>query len=77
MLCGTRYIPVYFLPALLVHRQRLLLGPGAGAIWAKGAAAAARSSLFLALYCGLAWRGALTAASPEQILSAWEPIRGT
>ena len=56
--CGCRYVPVYFLPALLVHRQRLVLGPGAGAIWAKGAAAAARSSAFLALYCGLAWRGA-------------------
>lgn len=53
-----RYLPVYFLPALLVHRQRLVMGPNTGIIWAKGAAAALRSSLFLALYCGLAWRGA-------------------
>jgi hypothetical protein len=41
------------------------MGPRAGAIWAKGAAAALRSSLFLALYCGLAWRGAH--AAPAQL----------
>ena len=53
-----RYIPVYLLPAVLVHRQRLLFGPQAAAIWAKAVAAAARSSLFLAAYCTFAWRGA-------------------
>mmetsp|Transcript_5717 Transcript_5717/g.16345 ORF Transcript_5717/g.16345 Transcript_5717/m.16345 type:complete len:591 (+) Transcript_5717:231-2003(+) len=52
------YIPVYLLPALLVHRQKLVVGPQAPQIWAKAAAAAARSSLFLSLYCTLAWRGA-------------------
>lgn len=51
-----RYIPVYALPAILVHRQKLI-GPEAATIWAKLAVAAARSSLFLALYCTLAWRG--------------------
>ncbi len=48
---------MYLLPALLVHRQKLLTGPGAPEIWGKAVAAAARSSLFLSLYCTLAWRG--------------------
>lgn len=51
------YIPVYAIPAILVHRQKLL-GPEAPGIWVKAAVAAARSSLFLSLYCTLAWRGA-------------------
>lgn len=62
MRCGRRYIPVYLLPALLVHRQKLLTGPGAAEIWGKAVAAAARSSLFLSLYCTLAWRGGRPAA---------------
>lgn len=53
------YLPVYILPALLVHRRRLLTpGPDAAALWAKVLKGAARSSAFLALYCTLAWRGA-------------------
>lgn len=53
------YLPVYVLPALLVHRKRLLTpGPEAAALWAKVLKGAARSSAFLALYCTLAWRGA-------------------
>lgn len=54
---------MYLLPALLVHRQKLVVGPQAPQIWAKAAAAAARSSLFLSLYCTLAWRGALPTCS--------------
>jgi len=60
----SRYLPVYVLPALLVHRQSLLRPATAGTIWLKVARGAARSSLFLALYCTLAWRG----APPNQII---------
>ena len=49
---------MYVLPALLVHRRALLDPARAGGIWLKVARGAARSSLFLALYCTLAWRGA-------------------
>ena len=70
---GRRYIPVYLLPALLVHRQKLLTGPGASEIWGKAAAAAARSSLFLSLYCTLAWRGDLQ--PPAARSPALPPIR--
>ncbi len=52
------YLPVYLLPGLLVHRQRLL-APGAARLWGRMALGAARSSAFLALYCALAWQGAL------------------
>ena len=55
---ARRYLPVYVLPALLVHRSSLLRPATAAAIWLKVARGAARSSLFLALYCTLAWRGA-------------------
>ena len=51
------YIPVYILPALLVHRKSLLLNKG---LWRKVAFGTARSSLFLALYCTLAWAGVCT-----------------
>lgn len=52
------YLPVYVFPALLVHRKRLLnpkLAPDIGRRVVQGAL---RSSLFLSLYCTLAWRGA-------------------
>ena len=68
MLHFCRYLPVYVLPALLVHRRRLLDPATAGDIWVKVARGAARSSLFLALYCTLAWRGdssILTAVSTQ------------
>ena len=52
------YVPVYIIPALLVHRRKLL-GPGKrGELWGKVGLGALRSSGFLALYCALAWRGA-------------------
>lgn len=49
------YVPVYIIPAALVHRKRLI---GNLRLWYKIAFGTARSSLFLALYCTLAWTGA-------------------
>ena len=52
------YVPVYVLPALLVH-GRALFDPVTGPpLWRKMAKGAARSATFLALYCTLCWRGA-------------------
>lgn len=52
------YIPVYIIPAAIVHRQKLL-DPGARQeLWTKMALGMLRSSAFLSLYCALAWRGA-------------------
>ncbi|KAJ7959008.1 Transmembrane protein [Quillaja saponaria] len=47
------YLPVYLIPALLVHRKGLLERPGT--ILAKGLLGTARSSLFLSVYCSSAW----------------------
>jgi hypothetical protein len=47
------YIPVYFVPALLVHRQGLFARPFP-ILW-KSLIGTARSSLFLAVYCASAW----------------------
>ncbi|KAI4307390.1 hypothetical protein L6164_030588 [Bauhinia variegata] len=47
------YLPVYLIPALIVHRQGLLKRPYT--ILAKGAVGTARSSLFLSMYCTSAW----------------------
>lgn len=55
------YIPVYVLPALLVHRKRLFDPDTAARIWGRVGLGTLRSSLFLALYCTLAWRGACAA----------------
>ena len=52
------YLPVYLFPALLVHRKRLLDPKLAPDIARRAALGAMRSSLFLSLYCTLAWRGA-------------------
>ena len=55
------YLPVYLVPALLVHGRKLLPGPnnpGASILWKKLATGCLRSSTFLALYCTLCWRGA-------------------
>ena len=52
------YIPVYLVPALLVHRKALMNHKKAPDIARRVAMGAARSSLFLALYCTLCWRGA-------------------
>ncbi|KAK9808239.1 hypothetical protein WJX73_002479 [Symbiochloris irregularis] len=52
------YLPVYFLPAILVHRRRLLDSKAGPEILAKVGLGALRSSAFLALYCAFAWRGA-------------------
>lgn len=47
------YLPVYLIPALIVHRQDLLERPYT--ILTKGLLGTARSSLFLSVYCTSAW----------------------
>ncbi|ERN14612.1 hypothetical protein AMTR_s00038p00172140 [Amborella trichopoda] len=47
------YLPVYLIPALIVHRQSLWKRPYA--ILLKGLLGTARSSLFLSVYCSSAW----------------------
>ncbi|CAA2993105.1 Hypothetical predicted protein [Olea europaea subsp. europaea] len=47
------YLPVYLIPALIVHRQGLLKRPHT-ILW-KGLFGTARSSLFLSMYCSSAW----------------------
>ncbi|GJV26706.1 transmembrane protein 135, partial [Tanacetum coccineum] len=47
------YLPVYLIPALIVHRQGL--GKRPFTILAKGLFGTARSSLFLTTYCTSAW----------------------
>ncbi|KAF2299692.1 hypothetical protein GH714_002478 [Hevea brasiliensis] len=49
------YLPVYLIPALIVHRQGLLKRPYS--ILGKGLLGTARSSLFLSTYCSSAWMG--------------------
>ncbi len=52
------YLPVYVIPAALVHRGKLLKGDSRAELWKKVALGALRSSAFLSLYVDLAWRGA-------------------
>ncbi|KAH9321023.1 hypothetical protein KI387_015662 [Taxus chinensis] len=47
------YLPVYFIPALIVHRKGLLKEPRS--ILGKSLFGTARSSLFLSAYCSSAW----------------------
>ncbi|XP_073282341.1 uncharacterized protein [Primulina huaijiensis] len=47
------YLPVYLIPALIVHRQGLQKRPYT-ILW-KGLFGTARSSLFLSMYCSSAW----------------------
>ncbi|KAK9110694.1 hypothetical protein Sjap_018754 [Stephania japonica] len=47
------YLPVYLIPALIVHRQGLLKRPYT--ILGKSFFGIARSSLFLSVYCSSAW----------------------
>ncbi|QCE13620.1 Transmembrane protein [Vigna unguiculata] len=47
------YLPVYLIPALIVHRKGLLERPST--ILTKGLLGTARSSLFLSVYCASAW----------------------
>ncbi|CAA0843380.1 Unknown protein [Striga hermonthica] len=47
------YLPVYLIPALIVHRQGLLKRPYT-ILW-KGLFGTVRSSLFLSTYCSSAW----------------------
>lgn len=52
------YLPVYIIPASLVHRHKLLAKDSASVIWPKVLMGCLRSSLFLSLFCTFAWRGA-------------------
>lgn len=45
---------MYIVPALLIHRQRLFSEPEV--LWPKIAKGTLRSSLFLSLFCTVAWR---------------------
>ncbi|MCO5558833.1 hypothetical protein L7F22_012421 [Adiantum nelumboides] len=47
------YIPVYLIPAIIVHRQAILKNPLP--IFSKTLLGTARSSLFLSTYCASAW----------------------
>ncbi|GJN30537.1 hypothetical protein PR202_gb18850 [Eleusine coracana subsp. coracana] len=47
------YVPVYLVPALVVHRQDLMKRPYT--IMGKSLLGTARSSLFLSVYCASAW----------------------
>ncbi|KAK7328667.1 hypothetical protein VNO77_22782 [Canavalia gladiata] len=47
------YLPVYLIPALIVHRKGLMKRPYT--ILAKGLIGTGRSSLFLSTYCASAW----------------------
>ncbi|XP_057872715.2 uncharacterized protein LOC131078901 isoform X2 [Cryptomeria japonica] len=47
------YLPVYFIPALIVHRRGLLKEPRS--ILGKSLFGTAKSSLFLSAYCSSAW----------------------
>ncbi|KAM1316102.1 hypothetical protein TB1_018949 [Malus domestica] len=47
------YLPVYLIPALIVHRQDLLKRHYS--VLLKGLLGTARSSLFLSVYCSSAW----------------------
>nr|XP_023918914.1 uncharacterized protein LOC112030458 [Quercus suber]POF02347.1 hypothetical protein CFP56_31240 [Quercus suber] len=47
------YLPVYLMPALIVHRKGVLKRPYT--ILGKGVLGTARSSLFLSVYCSSAW----------------------
>ena len=57
------YFPVYLIPAILVHRKRLVQRRGGAELWPKIGAGIARSSLFLSLFCTLAWGGACSGFS--------------
>ena len=63
------YVPVYIIPALLIHRQKLLAGRESKEIWLKIAKSCLRSSLFLSLYCTLAWRSVCLAFQTTQSAS--------
>ncbi|KAI5069036.1 hypothetical protein GOP47_0015337 [Adiantum capillus-veneris] len=47
------YVPVYLIPAIIVHRQAILKNPLP--IFSKTLLGMARSSLFLSTYCASAW----------------------
>ena len=50
------YLPVYIIPAILVHRQKLFHKDSAVELWPKILKGCLRSSLFLSLFVTVAWR---------------------
>lgn len=48
------HVPIYVFPAILLHREKLFKDPK---LLGKLFAGVARSSLFLTVYCALAWQG--------------------
>lgn len=54
------YFPVYLIPAIMVHRKKLVQPGTAPELWRKLAVGVLRSSLFLSLFCTLAWGGVCT-----------------
>ncbi|XP_008782153.1 uncharacterized protein LOC103701762 isoform X2 [Phoenix dactylifera] len=59
------YLPVYLVPALIVHRQGLSKRPYA--IMGKSLLGIARSSLFLSVYCSSAWLVFASAKFPARL----------
>ena len=55
------YVPIYIIPMLLVHRDKLLKKPVDVTI--RTLLGIARSSLFLSCYCQFAWGSVCTANS--------------
>jgi len=68
-------LPIYAVPALLVHRRRLL-GPRGPRLAMRAAAGAARSSLFLSTYCATAWLGPDIVGRVTGDMRAWTIVAG-
>lgn len=56
------YFPVYLIPAILVHREKLLTRPLA--LWPRLLLGSLRSSAFLALYIGFVFAGMYQTVEP-------------
>jgi len=70
------YIPVYLLPAMLVHRKKLLTAQGPE-VMQRAALGALRSSTFLAMYVSLCWGGVCTVQHLVGHPRAWTVMAGT
>ena len=68
------YLPVYFVPALLIHRKSFLNSDLK--LVKKTLQGAARSSLFLASYCTLAWQACMVGSSVASALFGRRSLNG-
>ena len=68
------YLPVYFVPALLVHRKSFLNSDLK--LVKKSLQGAARSSLFLASYCTLAWQACMAGSVVSSALFGRQSLNG-